>query len=102
MGGVNATVLFEPNYKISNSIDNLKIVDTIPRIVNICSRTEEAMNHMFSFIENNPQKISRDFLALLADTMKTKSSLNTAGFPYRGFAKFIKFVSLVLKFFFKN
>ena len=83
IGGVNANVLVEPNYKLSNE-DNLKIAETIPRIVNICGRTEDAVKHIFNFIENNPQKITRDFLALLTDTMKYEPSVNSAGFPYRG------------------
>ena len=83
VGGVNAHVLLEPNYK-TNSEDNHKIVETIPRIVNICCRTEEALNQMFDFIQNNPDKITRDFLALLTDTMKNQPSINSSGLPYRG------------------
>ena len=83
MGGVNAHVLLEPNYK-THSEDRLKIADNIPRIVNICCRTEEALNQMFDFIANNPDKITRDFLALLTDTMKNKASINSAGLPYSG------------------
>jgi hypothetical protein len=83
VGGVNAHTLLEPNYKLTDA-DSLKIADTIPRIVNICSRTQESLNKMFDFIEQNPHKITRDFLALIADTMKTKPSLNSTGFPYRG------------------
>ena len=83
MGGVNAHVLLAPNHK-TNSEDCLKIADTIPRVVNICCRTEEALNQSFDFIENNPDKITRDFLALLTDTMKIKPSINSSGLPYRG------------------
>ena len=83
VGGVNANVLLEPNYKLSDE-DSLKIADTIPRVVNICCRTEHSLNQMFDFIQNNPKKITRDFLALLTDTMKTKSVINSSGFPYRG------------------
>ena len=83
VGGVNASVLLEPNYKLADD-DSLKIAETIPRIVNICSRTEQALNHLFDFIQNNPNKVTRDFLALLADTMRLKPSLNSSGMPYRG------------------
>ena len=83
IGGVNVNVLIEPNYKLSNE-DNFKICENIPRIVNICGRTEEAVRHVFSYIENNPQKITRDFLALLGDTMKNEPSVNSAGLPFRG------------------
>ena len=83
IGGVNAHVLLEPNYKTGNE-DSLKIADTIPRIVNICGRTEEAFNQMCKWIEGNPQRISRDFLALLSETMRVEPSVNTTGMPYRG------------------
>ncbi|CAG2109641.1 unnamed protein product, partial [Medioppia subpectinata] len=57
VGGVNAHILFEPNYKKSD--DNcLAIAETIPRIVNICSRTQETLNKMFDYIEKNPHKIT--------------------------------------------
>lgn len=80
---MNANVLLEPNYKTKRE-NNLKIAEDIPRIVNICCRTEEALNQMFNWIENNPDKVTRDFLALMADTMRVKPSLNSTGFPYRG------------------
>jgi hypothetical protein len=83
IGGVNGNVVVEPNYKLANP-DIYRIAETIPRIVNICGRTEEAVRHIFNFIENNPEKVSRDFLALLTDTMKFVPNVNSAGFPYRG------------------
>lgn len=83
VGGVNGHVLLAPNYKRQDE-DSLKIADTIPRLVNVCSRTQDTLNKMFDFIENNPDKITRDFLALIAGTMKTKPSLNSCGLPYRG------------------
>ena len=57
VGGVNAHVLLEPNYKTSDDL-NLRIADIIPRIVIICCRTEEAFNEFSKFIENNPKKIT--------------------------------------------
>ncbi|CAG2176384.1 unnamed protein product, partial [Oppiella nova] len=41
IGGANAHVLVEPNYKLQTS-DGLKIAETIPRIVNICGRNEDS------------------------------------------------------------
>ena len=82
-GGANCHVLVEPNYKIGSD-DNLRIVEEIPRIVNICGRTEEAVRHVMDFIENNPNKVTREFLALLADTMKYKPTVNSAGLPFKG------------------
>ena len=83
VGGVNVHILVEPNYK-TEAKDNLKIVEEIPRIVNICGRTEEAVRHVMDFIENNPNKVTREFLALLSDTMKYTPSINSAGLPFRG------------------
>jgi len=83
VGGTNVHLLVEPNYKLSKECD-LKIAENIPRIVNICGRTEEAINYLFDFIEKNPNKITKDFLALLGQTMKQTSDLSSAGFPYRG------------------
>ena len=88
VGGVNAHALLEPNYK-TESEDNDKIADIIPRIINIGGRTEEAFNEMCNWIENNPEKVTRDFLALLTDTMKREPQLNSASFPFRG-SLFIK------------
>jgi hypothetical protein len=64
--------------------NSLKIVDKIPRLVNLCGRTEDALKYLFDFIEKNSNKITRDFLALLCDTMKINPALNSSGFPYRG------------------
>ena len=83
VGGVNVHILVEPNYKTETK-DNLKIAEEIPRIVNICGRTEEAVRHVMDFIENNPNKVTREFLALLADTMKYKPTVNSAGLPFKG------------------
>ena len=60
------------------------IAEDIPRIVNICCRSEEALSEMFDFIENNPNKVTCHFLALLTDTMKTEHLVNSTGFPIRG------------------
>ena len=82
-GGANAHVLIEPNYKLTNK-DNLKIAETIPRIINVCGRTADAVKYILDFIEQNPNKITRDFLALLTETMKDVSTELTNGFPYKG------------------
>ncbi|CAK9854874.1 unnamed protein product, partial [Sphagnum jensenii] len=82
IGGVNGHILLAPNYKESDE-NSLKIVDKIPRLVNLCARNEASLKELFDFIENNPNKITRDFLALITDTMKIKPSLNSTGFPNR-------------------
>ena len=83
IGGANGNVLLKPNHKLSDE-NSLKIAEQIPRIVNICGRTEEAINFIFDFIEKNPQKISRDFLALFGETMKIKLYIKSMSFPFRG------------------
>jgi acyl transferase domain-containing protein len=83
LGGVNVHVLLEPNYKESDE-NLLKIAEKIPRLINLCARNQESLNQLFDFIENNPNKITRDFLALITDTMKMKPLLNSSGFPLRG------------------
>ncbi len=75
--------MLAPNYKESDE-NSLKIADKIPRLVNLCARNEALLKELFDFIENNPNKITRDFLALINDTMKIKPSLNSTGFPNRG------------------
>jgi hypothetical protein len=83
IGGVNTHVLLEPNYKEFNP-SSLRIADKIPRLINVCARNRTSIEKLFDFIENNPNKITQDFLALINDTMKTKPSINSAGFPLRG------------------
>ncbi len=86
LGGVNGHALLEPNYKESDE-NSLKIADKIPRLINICARNEESLKQLFDFIEKNTNKITRDFLALITDTMKIKPLLNSVGFPFRGSQK---------------
>ncbi|CAG2120699.1 unnamed protein product, partial [Medioppia subpectinata] len=83
IAGSNVHVLLEPNPKVGTS-DGLKIAETIPRIVNICGRTEDAVKYVMDFIQYNPKKVTNDFLALLAQTMRYTPNVNSAGFPYRG------------------
>jgi hypothetical protein len=83
VGGVNGHALFKPNFKLSEK-KSPKIIDKIPRLINICCRNEESVEAMLEFIKNNPNKITQDFLALMNDVMKVKPSLNSAGFPHRG------------------
>ncbi|CAG2112495.1 unnamed protein product, partial [Medioppia subpectinata] len=88
IGGANAHVLLEPNHKLGTS-DGFLIAETIPRIVNICGRTEDAVKYVMDFIQNNPKGVTNDFLALLAQTMKYTPNVNSSGMPFRG--------SLILK-----
>ncbi|CAG2113297.1 unnamed protein product, partial [Medioppia subpectinata] len=83
IGGANAHVLLEPNHKLGTS-DSFLIAETIPRIVNICGRTEDAVKYVMDFIQNNPKRVTNDFLALLAQTMKYTPNVNSSGMPFRG------------------
>ncbi len=80
---MNGHVLLDANHKEPDE-NCLKIADKIPRLINVCARNQESLNEIFGFIEKNPKKITRDFLALITDTMKTIPTLNSAGFPFRG------------------
>ncbi|CAG2110142.1 unnamed protein product, partial [Medioppia subpectinata] len=83
IGGANAHVLLGPNPKVGTS-DGLRIAETIPRIVNICGRTEDAVKYVMDFIQNNPKKVTNDFLALLAPVMRFTPDINSGGMPFRG------------------
>ncbi|CAG2103412.1 unnamed protein product [Medioppia subpectinata] len=83
IGGANAHVLLEPNHMLGTS-DGLRIAETIPRIVNICGRTEDAVKYVMDFIQDNPKRVTNDFLALLAQTMKYTPNVNSSGMPFRG------------------
>ena len=60
------------------------IADKIPRLVNCCGRTQEAVDYVFDFIEKNPSKITRDFLALLNEASKFTKNPKSTGMPFRG------------------
>ena len=83
LGGVNAHVILKANKKELSSDGHL-IANKFPRLVNYCGRTQEAVDFVFDFIQKNPKKVTRDFLAILSDTVKLVPSLQSAGFPYRG------------------
>ena len=56
----------------------------MPRLINFCGRTQDSIDYVFDFIEKNPSKITRDFLALLNEPVKYTQNLLSSGFPYRG------------------
>ena len=84
VGGVNAHALLKSNEKEATP-ELYKICEPIPRLINVSGRTEEAVNHIFDFIEQNPSKVHRDFLGLLNEGMKTQTIKGSANFPNRGF-----------------
>ena len=82
IGGVNGHALLEPNYKIKKS-DPVATVD-MPRLIPLNGRTKEGVEHWMSFMEKNSNKVTSEFLALIADLFKDVPSLNSSGFPFRG------------------
>jgi fatty acid synthase len=84
VGGVNAHALLKSNEKEATP-ELYQICDPIPRLVNVSGRTEESVSHVFDFIEKNPNKVHRDFLALLNDSMKTQTIKGSSNFPNRGY-----------------
>ncbi|XP_054169344.1 fatty acid synthase-like [Oppia nitens] len=84
VGGVNAHALLKSNEREATD-DTYNICDPIPRLVNVSGRNEAAVNYIFDFIENNPKKVHKDFLALLGESMKTQIIKGSSNFPYRGY-----------------
>lgn len=84
VGGVNAHALLKTNEK-SAEASIYDVTKPMPRLVTVCGRTEEAVEHIFNFIENNPKRAHCDFLALLNDAMKTTPIKGSANFPVRGY-----------------
>ena len=84
VGGVNSHALLK-SWDKEPAPDAHRICDPIPRLVNACGRTQDSVNHIFDFIENNPMKANRDFLGLISEPMKSQAPKGSAGFPYRGF-----------------
>lgn len=84
VGGVNGHVLLEPNYKVPAAGGSHVALPNLPRLVPLHGRTKESVEHFMNFIENNSEKVTPEFLALIADIFKYKPMLTSAGFPYRG------------------
>ncbi|KAF7493890.1 Fatty acid synthase [Sarcoptes scabiei] len=83
IGGVNAHALVKPNRKEFTD-DSYKIIDSVPRLININGRTKESIEYIFDFIRDNPKRVTREFLALLGDTVNSEPTIYSGGFPYRG------------------
>jgi len=80
-GGVNVHIVVKRN-EVEANPESHKLYDQIPRLVCFCSRTELGVNDFFDFIEKNPEKITREFLALANDVSKISPS---AGMNHRGY-----------------
>nr|WLV27769.1 fatty acid synthase [Panonychus citri] len=80
-GGVNVHALIKSNDKELTD-DSFKIFGSIPRVVTMCGRTEEGVNSFFDFIEKNPQRVTKEFLALVSEVSKVPA---TTGMKHRGY-----------------
>lgn len=81
-GGVNVHALIKPHTK-ELPPEHSQIVDKIPRLIIANGRTEDGVNHIFDFIEQNPEKVNNEFLALLTELAQTTES---SGMVIRGYA----------------
>ena len=81
-GGVNVHVLLKPFVKELAESDKSIVSGGVPRVIPVAGRTEEAVNFIFDFIEKNPEKVNREFLALLQDVSQTYEN---SGLNYRGY-----------------
>ena len=87
-GGSNTHVIIR-SPKIKAKQNNTQIVDKIPRLVNMCGRSEEGIKHFFNTLFETPEKVTRDLLALVNDISKTdtyKKDTSYEGMTTRGFA----------------
>lgn len=80
-GGVNVHVLLKPFAK-ELAPEHKTIDGKVPRLIPAFGRTEEAVNHMLNFIEQNPDKVNQEFLAMLYNIAKTYEN---SGMNYRGY-----------------
>ena len=54
--------------------DNGKDIATpVPRLIPVFGRTGSSVQKMIEYIENNPERITRDFLKLLSDVCYTRN-----------------------------
>ena len=81
-GGVNVHAILRSHDKEPTSESKDVIPKGYPRLINMCGRTEDAVNYILEFIEKNPSKVTREFLALINDISKTPTS---TGMNFRGF-----------------
>ena len=81
-GGVNVHAILKSHDKEPTPESKDVIPKGYPRLVTMCGRTEEAVNYVLDFIEKNPSKITREFLALINDISKTPPN---TGMHFRGF-----------------
>lgn len=82
-GGSNIHTVFKREKREKNPAVDIHFVGKdIPRLINICGRTEAAVRHVYNYIQHNPKTHTRDFFYLM-DQM-SQVSYDT-GMAFRGF-----------------
>uniref|UniRef100_A0A3P8WFV6 Fatty acid synthase n=1 Tax=Cynoglossus semilaevis TaxID=244447 RepID=A0A3P8WFV6_CYNSE len=75
-GGSNVHIILRPAEKAADAVSTVR---TVPRLLNACGRTEEAVKTLL--LQGKKQESDDNFLSLLNEI----SGAPTAGMPYRGF-----------------
>jgi fatty acid synthase len=85
IGGVNVNMLLKSNGKVEDYFESENQNDQLPRLICLCTRNSGSMNNLFEFIENNPDKANKNFLALINNIIHYKPTIGSSGFPCRGY-----------------
>lgn len=80
-GGCNVYSILKANEKECTP-SSFDICSRIPRIVTASGRTDESVNHIFSYVSENRPRVTNEFLSLLTDTMATNPA---NGMKHRGY-----------------
>ena len=81
-GGVNVHAILAANKK-NLSKESYLIADELPRLVQVCNRTEKGIQVMLKRFKDRAKPLTRDYLALINDISKMDPSL---GFNFRGYS----------------
>lgn len=82
-GGVNVHAVIRKHEKQPATFE----AEILPRLVTVCGRNDHTVERIFKFIEENPKKITPDFLALLQEVSKTTpyDNFSNIGMKQRGY-----------------
>ena len=80
-GGANVHVVIKSCDR-QLTAESFKLVDSFPRLVQFCGRTESSIDYVFDHLIKNEGSVSREFLSLINDFSKTTLQ---AGMPYRSY-----------------
>ena len=82
MGGTNAHLLIRPE---PFKPDNNQVGGGVPRLITVNGRTESSVQYLLDFIDQNPDKISNDFLTLLDELKTGPQGPASRAMNYRGY-----------------